>query len=225
VLRHEPAVVVTILRLGIWAAAIGALCVILVPQRPGRFLEFDLDVGGEGNAFAWASTVATFAAAYASALLAIVWRERAVRFATLAVCFAYFSLDDMAQIHERAGASLFHKTLELPSNVSEQLELTLYAPLFLLALWVVWSLIGEMPPRTSRILVTGVALLGLAVVAEFSGLVTRRLEEHDVPLVNGVRLGIEEAAELAGWILVASALTALFCAMLASPGPLAERTR
>ena len=180
--------------------------IIIVPSRPGQFLEFDLDVEGEGNIFAWASTVATFAAAYASALLALTLRARALRLTVLAISFAFLSLDDMAEVHERLGAKVFRDALGLQPRISEQLEVLLYAPVFAVALWIMWTLLGDAPRRTSLVLIVGVALLGLGVASEVGGVVTRALEEHGVPRVNGARLAVEEASELAGWILVATAL-------------------
>lgn len=115
----------------------------------------------------------------------------------------------MVMLHERAGGKVFHGALDLPENVSEQLEVLLYAPLFVFALWTVSAIVRRSTREIQRPLVAGVSLLGLAVVLELSGVVTRRLEERGIGHINGARLALEEASELAGWILVATALTAV----------------
>jgi hypothetical protein len=215
-LQAGPTIETRILFVGVRIAAAGAFVSIIVTLRPDGFLPGGLDPGGEGNIFAWASTVATFAAAYASVLLAFALPDRWFRFTALALSFAFLSLDDMTEMHERLGEKVFDEGLDLPATVAEQLEVLLYAPVFAVALWITWTLARESRPQVSRVLVVGMSLLALAVVTELSGIITRKLEEHGVPRVNGVRVGIEETAELAGWILVATALTALACAALAS---------
>ena len=158
--------------------------------------------------------MATFSAAYASLLLAFADPERWRRFGVLAAAFALLSLDDMVELHERAGEQVFGDALDLSENVSQQLEVFLYAPLFVFALWTVWTLIGESSKEVGRVLMAGLSLLGLAVALEIGGLVTRPLDDDGVRYVNGARLALEEASELAGWILVATGLTALACTVL-----------
>ena len=194
---------------------VAVLVTVLAYARPDGFLEYDLDPSGEGNLFAWASTVATFAAAFASLLLAFARPERRVRFVVLAACFAFLSFDDMRMAHERLGSELFAGALGLPTNVSEQLEVLLYAPLFGVAIWIVWTLSRETYRQAAVTLLGGLAFLGLAVACEFGGIVTRRLTESGVPYVNQVRIAVEEVSELSGWILVAVGLTALACEAIA----------
>jgi hypothetical protein len=215
-LQTVPVVADRILLWGPRLALVAAAISLAATVRPDGLLDWDLDPSGEGNAFAWASTVATFAAAFASLLLALAVPAQQWRFALLSVCFAYLSLDDMTMMHERLGARLWQETLNLPENVAGQLELLLYAPLFVAAIWIVWSLHRTIPSEYRVVLISGVALLGAAVACEFIGIVTRRIAENGTRFVNTGRVGVEEAAELAGWVLVAVALTALACEALAS---------
>jgi hypothetical protein len=66
---------------------------------------FDLEIellnpDADTSVCAWASIVATFAAAFAALLLAVAsWPLHTGRYAALAAVLAFFSLDDMVQIH------------------------------------------------------------------------------------------------------------------------------
>jgi hypothetical protein len=204
-----------LLRAGTVLAIAAALVSGAASARPGDWLAFDLNPSGEGNIFAWASTVAAFGAALAAALHALVFRARRRLFAALAAICAFLSLDDMATVHERLGAKVFDQWLGLPDYLSGQLEITLYAPLFASALVILWTLSREEPRRIAATLVAGVALLVFAVACEFVGVGTRRLADEGVTWVNEVRIAVEEAAELSGWILVATALAAVLLVSLA----------
>ena len=202
-----------VLSAGVWLAVAGALLSAAASTRPGPYV-YDLDPSGEGNVFSWASTVAAFGAAFAAGLHALVMPVRRWLFGALGGIFAFFSLDDMVTVHERLGMKVFDDLLGLPDNVSGQLEITLYAPLFAIALVLVGRLAREVPRRIATVLMTGAGLLAIAAAVELAGTVTRRLGEGDAGLANRVRIGFEEASELAGWVLVAAALTAILCASL-----------
>jgi len=65
----------------------------------GRYIQLDLD--REFNVFAWASSAATFAAAFAALLAAVALEEGRARWATFATILAFFSADDLLVLHER----------------------------------------------------------------------------------------------------------------------------
>lgn len=215
----------SVLSRGIKVAAAAWIVTLLAVGAPDGTLSADLEPSEEHNVFSWASTVATFAAAYASFLLALAVPEQRLRFGFLAGSFAFLSLDDAALIHERVGAKVFEEWLDFPENVSEQLELLLYLPIFAAALWIVWTVVQQSPWPAARVLLGGVSLLGLAVACEFAGTATRRLEERGLGFFNTMRVGVEEASELGGWTLVATALTALACTALAMASQTGEPAR
>ncbi len=95
-------------------AAVGQTIVGLVNGLvfDGRYGQLDLD--REFNVFAWASSAATFAAAFAALLAAIALDEARARWATLAAILAFFSADDLLVLHERLTRRLFVGVFELP---------------------------------------------------------------------------------------------------------------
>ena len=208
-----------LLSAGVALALAAAVVSVAASARPGRYV-FDLDPGAEGNAFAWASIVATFGASFAAGLHALALPERRLRLGVLAASIAFLSLDDLATVHERLGRKVFGDALDLPDNAAEQLEITVYGPLFVVILAIVWSLAREERSRIAKTLLAGAGLLALAVASELAGIGTRGIGEGDTSWENRARVGLEEAAEVSGWILVACALSAMLCGALFRAGAL-----
>jgi hypothetical protein len=64
-------------------------------------------------------------------------------------------------------------------------------------------------------MLAGIALLGAGLLLELVGIATKRLSSTGQPGRTPYRGAFEEAAELSGWIVVASALTAALVLELA----------
>lgn len=174
----------------------------------GRYDEFN--ASAEHNPPTWASVVATFTVAFVC-LLTSIWRRHDFRpFAGAAVLCAFLSLDDSVEIHERLGNRL-GDALDLPHFLSTRAWMILYLPVLAAAAALLWRLGQRVPEHIRRYHHAGLALLGLAILLEGVGIATGRLRETGTAVPHALRAGFEEAAELAGWILIAVSLTvALF---------------
>jgi hypothetical protein len=167
----------------------------------------NLDVGEEGNAPTWASSVATFTAAFAALLLLLAEGRARLGLLGLAALLAWFSLDDIIQAHERVSGKL--DVLEsLPDYVRTRLWLPVYLPLLAVAGYLLFRAAAEAPARAARFIRAGLLLLVAGIAFEVVGLATKWLARRDVVWPDDIRIGLEEGIELSGWILVATGLTA-----------------
>jgi hypothetical protein len=148
-----------------------------------------LDANHEGNVFTWASSAAVFAAALGAALLAVLVDARRARLTTLALLLAFLSADDVAQLHERL-------------NRFGQSWTVWVIPLLLGVLLLLLRTAAEFPRRLQRLVHVGVGLLGLAVGMET---LQRLWLDEEGTWLWYLDTGVEEAAELLGWSLVATA--------------------
>jgi hypothetical protein len=164
-----------------------------------------LDVNAEGNAMTWASSVATFAAAFAAGLHATLLGKRRRTFILLAGVFAFFSLDDAILLHER----LSERVLGLV-GVSVSWDSVLWPALYLpaagLAFLLLFAVARTAPARAGRFLVAGLVLLATAVAAEALS-APASTPETAAGWGHVLEGAYEEGAELAGWILIAAGLT------------------
>ncbi len=158
-----------------------------------------LNADEEHNAFAWASSMATFAAGFF--LFVPAAAAGALDRVTLALVGAllFFSLDDAISFHER----LAEKSIAvLGADVS--LQRIAWPLVYLPALAFVFIMLWRMAERSTAIKV-GLGLLAAALVAE----VTSALyvsEGDDESWAAAFEVVVEEGAELGGWVLVAGAL-------------------
>jgi hypothetical protein len=207
----------SVVRFGFFVAIAAAVAVVVV--NVVNDLGFDerfyhLNANAEGNALTWASSAAAFAGALFALLLWLVGRDRTTL--VLAAVLAFFSFDDAAQVHERAGEA-FGEALGL-GDWSVRLWLVLYLPLVVLAAWLIWRLAATAHEAAGRALRLGLLLAVAGIAIEIVGPVTKEIAERGFEAPNAVRVGVEEGVELAAWILVATGLAAQLFATLA-PGP------
>jgi len=183
-----------VLALGVALACVGVL--IEGAAQLANDLLFDrrywhLNADVDGNAFTWASALATAAVgAFAISLGRARPERRRVLFAVGAIV-TFFAVDDVTGWHEVAG-----------------IWFPVYMPLFAFVFLVLWSLRDEFE-RAGAYVRTGLLLLGVALAGEVgaAGFVPGvNRTEHGV--LYTLEVGIEEGAELAGWILVAAGLAA-----------------
>jgi hypothetical protein len=206
-----------VVRVGI-RIAILAVLVQTVAHLGNEFLLDDrvegIDADIEGNSFTWASSVATFTVAWAAALHAAAFERQRREFSVLAALALWFSLDDVAIIHERVALKLGEDLLGMPDYLAVRLWLILYLPLLLLAGVVLWRIAQEAQPPADRAVLLGLGLLVASIPVELAGAVTRKLAEDSTDVPETFRIAVEEGLELGGWILIATGLTAILCSAL-----------
>jgi hypothetical protein len=211
-----PAPLERVLTVGLTVAVTGVALQTLAHLLNAAFLENPLlNANAEHNAMTWASTVATFAAALAAALHATLLRERRRTYIFLACALAFFSLDDAILLHERLTASVLDSV-----GVSVSWDSVLWPALYLpLAGLVVLSLLAiarTAPARAGRFIRVGLVLLLAAVAAEAISAPISTLETG-AGWAHTLEGALEEGAELASWILIATALTASTLSQVLSP--------
>jgi hypothetical protein len=192
-----------ITRIGVTAAVVG----VVVPTLLYTFDRYVLDGSvalfdfEEGGLMTWASSCATFAVAAFALLLSVVDPAQRVRGAAIAAGAAFVSFDDAVYIHERIAYRLADE-LEVSASYVQLIWPVLYLPL-LVVLALLLLEIARSTPEAQRLVVLGLGLLTAAVALEVVGHVIIRTlgEGADLALVEVV---LEESAELAGWILVAT---------------------
>jgi hypothetical protein len=198
-----------LLRIGV-RLAIFAVAVQTAAHLGNEFLLDDrvegLDADIEGNVFTWASSVTTFTVGVAAFLHAVAFSARKREFGAVAALAVWFSLDDAIQVHERIALELGEDVLGLADFIAVRLWLVFYAPLLLLAgflLWNVFRLLWEPAGRTVRL---GLFLLVGSIPVEVAGAGTRWLDEEGTSVPEDLRIALEEGLELGGWILIAAGL-------------------
>ena len=200
-----------LLRIGV-RLAIVAVAVQTVAHLGNEFLLDDrvegLDADIEGNVFTWASTVMTFTAGVAAFLHAVAFSARRREFGALAALAFWFSLDDAILVHERLALELGEDVLGLADFVAVRLWLVLYAPLLLLAGFLLWKVGQALWEPAARIVRLGLWLLIGSIPVEVAGAGTRWLDEEGTSVPEDLRIAVEEGLELGGWILIAVGLLA-----------------
>jgi hypothetical protein len=151
-----------------------------------------LNANEEATPATWASSAAVFAAALAAAMLAAAVPWRRWLYGVLAVVLAFLSLDDVAQLHERLNR--FGEAW------------TLYAvPLLALTFVLLWQVARNLFGPERRLIYGGLGLLVVAVGMETLQRIWLDSYEEG-SWVFELDTGLEEALELAGWGLIATAL-------------------
>lgn len=192
----------------------------------GRYRGLDADA--DGTSFTWASTVATFSLAVAAMAIGRLDRSRARPLTVLAALAAFFSLDDVAQIHEQL-AEVGTTALGLSgfSQAGRLVWPVLYLPLFAVTVIVVGRYLVRLAlPRTRFLAWTGLGMLALAVVAEAIAAVLVRSGYGYGSGPYVIEVAFEEGLELAGWALIATAaLAELTRALRGDPSRSREQPR
>lgn len=194
-----------LLSTGLVLAIVGAVTQGLLHAVNALTLASDnLDANSEKNVFSWASSVATFGVAFGALLAGVAGASRHRLLFALAACAVFLSLDDAIGLHERISLELLER-LSLSDSYDSVVWPALYSPLLVLLVLLLRIVAAETQPRVRRFYVWGVALLALAIVLELVS-APWSTGENAAHLVLG---GIEESAELAGWILLSTATAVL----------------
>lgn len=174
----------------------------------------DLDAGREGSLNNWVPVVVSFSGALAAALHAFFVAARRVAFGVLAALFAFLSLDDQVQLHERVAENLDGRLEALPRAIADHFETVIFAPIFGLTLVVGWAIARGVPARLGRTLRVGLILLVAAVVVDLGSTITRDLAREGTAWPQATRIAFEEGLEVSGWILASAALVTILCLAL-----------
>jgi hypothetical protein len=219
--RALPSVVEKVASLGLRLAVIAGVGQALIHLV--NFVVFDarwtiLDSGFEKNIPTWASAGASFTAAVAALLCAEIAGGPRRLYLGLAGILAFFSLDDSVGLHEL----IVHEnvgevgTLEHAAGVVWPV---LYLPLLVTGLVLLVRAARSAFPASGRSILIGLGLLVAAVPFEVVGVALLEAGFEDTSFVYAVQVAIEEAIELAGWILVAAGLIAEVLGRIADRSP------
>ena len=194
----------TIVSTAAWIA-LAAVLVQSVAELANFGFDFELDAlnaDEEFNAFAWASSMATFAAAFFLFVPAVAAGTFDGITMLASGSIAFLSLDDAIGLHER----LAERSIEiLDAQVSLQRVVwpLFYLPLLVFVLVILWRMAKGSDPASVALKV-GLVLLAAAIGAELTSALY--VDEGVDSWPAALEVAFEEGAELAGWILIAGAL-------------------
>jgi hypothetical protein len=166
---------------------------------------WNLDAEADNNAWAWASSVATFTCAFVAVVLAVLSGRGHLWF--LAAVLAFFSVDDLVKIHEQVGTRVRDDVFGLPTGWGRIAWPAIFLPLLAATFLLLWRLSGDAPAQAGRWLRVGLGLLVVAVALELASAPWYISGRSAHSVVGAIEVAIEEGIELAAWILIASALT------------------
>jgi len=197
-----------IVRVGVWIAVVG-----FAAQSAADvvgFVWFDRMVGqlnadDELTIWSWASSTATACAAFGAGLLAVADKRRRIDYVFLAATLAFFSADDMLQIHERLKVNL--------GGANEAARIvwpTVYLPLFIASFLLLWWRSAVEFGQAMRSIRLGLLMLVAAVGCEVVSFGMVQIGLDAGTFAYELEVIVEEGLELAAWILIASGLMAGF---------------
>jgi hypothetical protein len=207
--------------IGASVAAASIVVTFFVGLVEGTVLPYDrLDPNSETSIFNWASAGATLIATFACVVHAIVSTRMRTVFGLLAALLLYASLDDSFTIHETIGTEL-SENISLAAKVGTPIWTVVYAPLLVAIAFLLWRVVRDGRPDARRLVAAGLLCFVAAIGFEVMG---------GTPIGEPLAVVVgEEAIELGGWELVATALTVLLVTTLLwyehHPATGGERTR
>jgi hypothetical protein len=177
-----------------------------------RYLHLNAD--DELGLAAWTGAATTFAAAFAVLLLTLLRDEIDRWLVALVALIAFFSLDDAVVVHERAAEKV-GEAFGYGDYGDRLIWPILFGPLFLAALVLLVYASRPLAERHRRLVRVGIGLFALALVTELlSSAVYSAADVARGSWPDVFEVLVEESAELAGWILVATAFLAAVVARL-----------
>lgn len=157
----------------------------------------------EGTAFSWANATALSVGALAALLTGLAVRANAARGFVLAGLLAFLSLDEHAEVHERAGGQTAQALGLDQETTTSLLWPIVYMPLLALLVVLLLAAAAAGGPQVRRFVLAGIGLLGAAVLIELATAPWTGTQYTTVHRMEGV---FEEAFELVGFVLIAAAL-------------------
>ena len=170
-------------------------------------------VNAENNPIAWSHGVAIFASAFVCALAALLHDDRRRTYIALAVILSFLSLDEIVYIHERVAAQVID-ILDLAVVWDSVLWPVVYLPLCATLAYLLASVVSTAPRQAGQLIVVG---LGCLLTAVFLEVASASLSIDESRGDNKIEGAFEEAAEIAGWISIATGLTAITLSRTFSP--------
>jgi hypothetical protein len=196
------------------STAWGVAIVAVIVQSSAHLSDFTffggdikaLNADAEQNAFAWASSMSTFAAGFFLLLPAVAMDTLDRMTVALVSAIMFFSLDDAIGLHERlADRSL--EIVDLDITVERIAWPTLYLPALAFVFFMLWRIARSNAEPISTAMKAGLALLAVAIFAEITS--AFYIGDADLGTWPDVfEVTLEEGAELAGWTLIAGAMAA-----------------
>lgn len=173
----------------------------------------------ERNLITWLSSSAAVAVAV-GALVALVLRaSHRPALAVVAAGSAFLSFDEAIELHERLGPELA-ELLGASEATGDRLQLVTIAPVLGAVFLGAGLLALRAPPDVRRLLVAGlVALVGAVAIEQVLGGLTNALEASGPDWPDVLRVALEEAAEVTGWLLLATGILALTTGGAPRPAP------
>ena len=195
-----------IVRVGVWVAIVG-FAAQGVADIVG-FIWFDgtvdqLSADEEFTIWSWASSTATACAALAAGLLAVAHGGRRGTYLLLAAILAFFSADDMLQIHER-----LHANLGGAEETTRIVFPVVYLPLLVASFLLLWRCAAHACGPASRSIRLGLLMLVAAIGCEVVSFGMVQIGLNRGTFAYELEVIVEEGLELAGWILISSGLLA-----------------
>ena len=172
-----------------------------------------LSVNAENNPIAWSHGVAIFASAFVCALAALLKDDRRRTYIAIAVILSFLSLDEVVYIHERIVAKVID-VLGVGVVWDSVLWPVVYLPLCATLVFLLAGVASSAPRQAAQLIVVGLGCLAAAVFLE---VVSARLSVDESRGDNKFEGAFEEAAEIAGWISIATGLTAITLSRTFSP--------
>jgi hypothetical protein len=182
------------------------------------FEVWNLNVDADNNAFAWASSVAQFAAAFCCALLVLAGWWSARRLLALTLILAFFSLDDVARYHEDLAFSFREDVLGVQLAYGRIIWPIMFFPLLAGAFVLLWRFSEQAEARPARFVRIGLVLLVAAIFAEAASTVFHVGDDPEGTLQDILQVALEESLELVAWVLIAAAAAATLCSTLVERG-------
>jgi hypothetical protein len=209
-----------LLRWVVLVAIVGAVGQGIVHSVNAVLLDFRfgmLNADADQGVFTWASSVATFAAAGAIAMVAAqITRFRFALLGTAAVV-AFLSLDDAVALHERITISHIGPI----EHAGRILWVACSMPLLAAAFVGMAVLARRAPLGSGRVIMVGLWMLVGAIVLEVTSPIWFALGSDHGGWLYEAEVVIEEGLELASWLLIAggAAAAALSAAARAAVRP------
>jgi hypothetical protein len=169
-----------------------------------RHLNADVD----GNLLTWLTAGATITGALAALTIGLVVRKHRIQLLLLSAILGLLALDDVIGLHERLGGKTTG-LLGIEGDYGRALWPVLYFPLLCFVFVALWQLAGRTFATAGLAIRLGLGLLLAAVGAEVLWSAWHLGGGHVGDWPDTIQVAIEEGMEFAGWILIASGLTAV----------------
>jgi hypothetical protein len=190
---------------GIWVAVIASTL-----QLVGHFANAatidspHLDANVEHNLFTWVGSCAVLFVAVAASVAVLLDAPRRRLLIALAAVTAFFAADEAVVLHENIAFGILG-AVGLGDVWDSVLWPLLYLPLLVGTVVALLVVAREAPARGRRCIHVGLGLLAFALLLEIAS-TPWSVDRNPIHTVEG---GLEETAELAGWILIATGIAAL----------------